>query len=181
MHIILDPLVRLLSPVLCFTAEEIWQAMPHNAGDDTYSVLFNDMPKNVEEYNDEKLGEKYEIIRKIRTDVSKALEIARADKVIGHSLNAKVELFAEDKLYDFLKENEKDLVTLFIISDAKVSNGSADGAYKGEEVEGLSVKVSQADGDKCERCWMFSTTVGEDSDHPKLCRRCAEVVKKIKF
>lgn len=181
MHIILDALVRLLSPVLCFTAEEIWQAMPHNAGDDTYSVLFNDMPKNVEEYNDEKLGEKYEIIRKIRTDVSKALEIARADKVIGHSLNAKVELFAEDKLYDFLKENEKDLVTLFIISDAKVSNGSADGAYKGEEVEGLSVKVSQADGDKCERCWMFSTTVGEDSDHPKLCRRCAEVVKKIKF
>ena len=181
MHIILDALVRLLSPVLCFTAEEIWQAMPHNAGDDTYSVLFNDMPKNVEEYNDEKLGEKYELIRKIRTDVSKALEIARADKVIGHSLNAKVELFAEDKLYDFLKENEKDLVTLFIISDAKVSNGSADGAYKGEEVEGLSVKVSQADGDKCERCWMFSTTVGEDSDHPKLCRRCAEVVKKIKF
>ena len=83
--------------------------------------------------------------------------------------------------YDFLKENEKDLVTLFIISDAKVSNGSADGAYKGEEVEGLSVKVSQADGDKCERCWMFSTTVGEDPDHPKLCRRCAEVVKKIKF
>ena len=181
MHIILDALVRLLSPVLCFTAEEIWQAMPHNAGDDTYSVLFNDMPKNVEEYNDEKLGEKYELIRKIRTDVSKALEIARADKVIGHSLNAKVELFAEDKLYDFLKENEKDLVTLFIISDAKVSNGSADGAYKGEEVEGLSVKVSQADGDKCERCWMFSTTVGENSDHPKLCRRCAEVVKKIKF
>ncbi len=181
MHIILDALVRLLSPVLCFTAEEIWQAMPHNAGDDTYSVLFNDMPKNVEEYNDEKLGEKYELIRRIRTDVSKALEIARADKVIGHSLNAKVELFAEDKLYDFLKKNEKDLVTLFIISDAKVSNGSADGAYKGEEVEGLSVKVSQADGDKCERCWMFSTTVGEDSDHPKLCRRCAEVVKKIKF
>ena len=67
MHIILDALVRLLSPVLCFTAEEIWQAMPHNAGDDTYSVLFNDMPKNVEEYNDEKLGEKYELIRKIRT------------------------------------------------------------------------------------------------------------------
>ena len=182
MYIILDSLVRLLSPVLCFTSEEIWQAMPHKAGDDTYSVLFNDMPVKNDLYNDEKLDEKYELIRKIRADVSKALEIARKDKVIGHSLNAKVELYAEGKLYDFLKENEKDLITLFIVSDAEVVCGASDEtAFAGEDTEGLKIKVSQAPGEKCERCWMYSTTVGEDKEHTKLCARCADVIKKIKF
>ena len=182
MYLILDSLVRLLSPVLCFTSEEIWQAMPHKAGDDTYSVLFNDMPVKNDLYNDEKLDEKYELIRKIRADVSKALEIARKDKVIGHSLNAKVELYAEGKLYDFLKENEKDLITLFIVSDAEVVCGASDEtAFAGEDTEGLKIKVSQAPGEKCERCWMYSTTVGEDKEHTKLCARCADVIKKIKF
>ena len=182
MYIILDSLVRLLSPVLCFTSEEIWQAMPHKAGDDTYSVLFNDMPVKNDLYADEKLNEKYELIRKIRADVSKALEIARKDKVIGHSLNAKVELYAEGKLYDFLKENEKDLITLFIVSDAEVVCGASDEtAFAGEDTEGLKIKVSQAPGEKCERCWMYSTTVGEDKEHTKLCARCADVIKKIKF
>lgn len=181
MYIILDSLVRLLTPVLCFTAEEIWQAMPHRSCDDTYSALFNPMPKAADEYDDDALSEKYELIRRIRTDVSKALELARCDKIIGHSLGARVELYADGKLYDFLKENEKDLVTLFIVSDAAVLKGSAEGAYAGEEVGGLKIRVSQADGEKCERCWMFSDTVGTDSQHPALCRRCAGVVKKIKF
>ncbi len=181
MYIILDSLVRLLAPVLCFTSEEIWQSMPHKASDDKYAVVFNDMPKTNDKYDNDALNDKYEFIKKIRADVSKALEIARKDKVIGHSLNAKVELFADGKLYDFLKECEKDLVTIFIVSDAAVTKGDCVDAYIGEEAEGLKVKVSQAEGEKCERCWMYSKTVGTDTEHPRLCKRCADVVKKIKF
>ncbi len=183
MYIILDSLVRLLTPVLCFTSEEIWKAMPHKSEDDTQSVMFNDMPEPCDQYDDTALEEKYEIIRKVRNDVSKALEIARQDKVIGHSLGAKVQLFADGRLYDFLKENENALVTLFIISAAGVSklNEAPDDTYIAEDTEGLKIEVTQARGDKCERCWMFSETVGQDSEHPKLCKRCADVVKKIVF
>ena len=179
MFIILDSLVRLLAPVLCFTTEEIWNAMPHKKGDDKECVLFNDLPGVNREYENKEIEEKFDKFIDIRADVSKALELARNEKVIGHSLNAHVKLYATGKLYDFLKENEADLVTVFIVSDVSVINGENKEAYKGEQTENLYVEVSQAEGEKCERCWMYSKTVGTDSDHPTLCKRCADVVKSL--
>ena len=179
MYEILQTLVRMLTPVLAFTTEEIWQFMPHRANDDTESVQLNSWPEVNEKYIDDKLAEKWDKILALRSDVSKALEVARASKVIGHSLNAKVTIFADGEEYEFIKSIEDDLVTIFIISDVsikKLAEAPAE-AQKGEEMPNVKVAVEQAPGDKCERCWMYSEYVGKDKNHPTLCKRCTDVVK----
>ncbi|PYG86878.1 isoleucyl-tRNA synthetase [Ruminiclostridium sufflavum DSM 19573] len=178
MYEILHSLVLMLTPVLAFTTEEIWQYMPHRAGDDTESIQLNDLPEMNEKYIDKTLAEKWDKILALRSDVSKALEVARANKTIGHSLNAKVTIFADGEDYNFIKSLESDLVTIFIISDASVKKLSeaSEGAQKGDEMPEIKISVEQASGDKCDRCWMFSEYVGKDEKHPTLCKRCADVV-----
>jgi isoleucyl-tRNA synthetase len=179
MYEILDTLIRMLVPVLAFTSEEVWQYMPHKAADDRESIQLNDWPELKEKYLDTKLDEKWNEILNLRTDVSKALEMARANKVIGHSLNAKVTIFADGKSLEFIKSLEKDLITIFIISDFELKS-LADApaeAISGEAVQGIKIAVSQASGEKCERCWMYSESVGKHDDHPSLCSRCASVVE----
>ncbi len=177
---ILDALVKLLAPVLSFTTEEIWQFMPHKSSDNRESVLFNDMPSVNGAYNDKALDEKWSKILEIRTDVSKALELARANKTIGHSLNALVSIYADSNNYAFMKAIKEDLSTIFIVSavELKVLEELTDiDVYVGEEVEGIKIAVAQAPGEKCERCWIFSETVGDNDKHPTLCDRCASVIK----
>ena len=98
-------------------------------------------------------------------DVAKKLEEARSAKTIGHSLNAKVIMSAKDEEYRFLQENKELLMTVFIVSGLEVVEGESD------------IKVEVADGEKCERCWMYSTTVGEDEENPTICSRCSEALK----
>jgi isoleucyl-tRNA synthetase len=180
MYEILDAMVKLLAPVLAFTSEEIWDYMPHRRSDDLESVLLNGVPEVREKYNNNELEVKWDKIIDIREDVSKALEIARTDKVIGHSLGAFVTIYADDKYYDFLKSIENDLETIFIVSGAQVKQKGVDEAegsgYKGETVEGITITVSQAQGEKCERCWIVSKTVGNSEEHPTLCSRCSTVI-----
>jgi isoleucyl-tRNA synthetase len=178
MYEILHNLVRMLTPVLAFTTEEIWQYMPHRASDDTESVQLNSWPQVNEKYVNTELSEKWEKIFELRSDVSKTLEIARANKTIGHSLNAKVTLYADGEDLEFIKNIENDLVTIFIVSDVEIKNlaDAPANAQKGEEMPTVKVSVEQAPGDKCERCWMFSEYVGKDEKHPTLCKRCADVV-----
>ncbi len=174
MYTILNALVRMMSPIIAFSSEEMWKFMPHGKEDNTGSVLFNDMPKVNPAYDSDALENKYADLIAARADVQKALEEARNAKVIGHSLGADVTIYAEGNKYNFLKENEDMLKTLFIVSGAKVEEGTADGAFEGEF--GIKVKVAAAAGEKCERCWMFSETVGSDANHPTLCSRCAAAV-----
>lgn len=179
MYEILEALVMILTPVLAFTSEEIWQYMPHRKGHNTESVQLNDWPTANAKFDNKKLEEKWDRILALRDDVSKALEVARASKLIGHSLNAKVTVYAKGEAFNFVKSIEKDLITIFIVSDfelAKYEDAPADAA-SGEEFEGIKVAVSVAEGEKCERCWMYSTTVGKDHDHPTLCERCATVLE----
>ena len=178
MYEILQSLVRMLTPVLAFTTEEIWQFMPHRAEDDTESVQLNSWPQVNEKYINTVLAEKWEKIFELRSDVSKALEISRANKTIGHSLNAKVTLYADAENLEFIKSIENELVTVFIVSAVEIKNlaDAPDVAQKGEEMPGIKVLVEQAPGDKCERCWMFSEFVGKDEKHPTLCKRCTDVV-----
>lgn len=179
MYEILDALVKMLTPVLAFTSEEIWQHMPHKAGDDAESVQLNYWPVINEVYDNKELEEKCAKIIRIRQVVSKALEIARTEKLIGHSLNAKVSIYADDSGYDFLKSIEKDLITIFIVSDVEIINSEdAEGKfYEDEEFKGIKVVISQAEGEKCERCWMISKTVGKDEKHPAICDRCRTVIE----
>ncbi|MBR5496166.1 MAG: class I tRNA ligase family protein, partial [Oscillospiraceae bacterium] len=177
MYKILSVLTRMLAPVLSFTSEEIWASMPHVATDDTEAVLFNEMEKELSISPSAEFTAKWDMIYNIREDVKKALEIKRTDKEIKASLEAKVVLYCDnDELYSFVKENTNDLATIFIVSQVEAVNG-ADGEFKGD-VEGLSVSVVKAQGDKCERCWIYSETVGTVAEHPTICARCASVLEK---
>lgn len=174
---ILDMLVRMLTPVLCFTAEEIWAAMPHKSTDNLDGAIFNDIPTPDPELEDAALEEKFARILALRSDVSKALEAARNDKIIGHSLNALVKLYATGELAAFLKEN--DLATLLIVSAVEVIEAEAPAsAVKAEETPGLAITVEQAPGEKCQRCWMYSTSVGTNTEHPDVCDRCAHELEE---
>lgn len=166
MYIILDSLVRLLTPMIVYTAEEIWKAMPHTKNEQVESVMLTDFPKENAIYDNEELSAKWDEIIKLKDIVAKELENARAEKKIGHSLNAKV-IISTNKKYEFLKENMELLRTVFIISDLEITKSEGE----------LEVKVEQAPGEKCERCWMYSTTVGEDKENPTICHRCSEALK----
>ena len=173
---VLDALTLILTPILAFTADEIWQAMPHDKSRNGESPLFNEIPQpNFIEADSEFIA-KWDRIHSVRYDVQKALELARNEKIIGKPLEAKVSLYADGELYDFLKSVEAQLPEIFITSSVTVENG--EGEVKGD-VEGLSVTVSKADGEKCERCWKFSDTVGQDENHPTLCAHCAKVMKEL--
>ena len=173
---VLDALTLLLTPILAFTGDEIWKSMPHDASRNPESPLFNEIPKPGFIETDAAFMEKWEKIHAVRNDVQKALELARNDKVIGKSLEAKVTLCAAGDLYDFLKDLESALPEIFITSAVEVVNG--DGGFQGS-VESLSVRISRAEGEKCERCWSYSTTVGSCAEHPTLCAKCASVIKTM--
>ena len=169
---VLDALTLILTPILAFTADEIWLAMPHDKSRNGESPLFNEIPQpNFIEADSEFIA-KWDRIHSVRYDVQKALELARNEKIIGKPLEAKVSLYADGELYDFLKSVEAQLPEIFITSSVTVENGEG-------EVKGLSVTVSKADGEKCERCWKFSDTVGQDKNHPTLCAHCAKVMKEL--
>ena len=173
---VLDALTLLLTPILAYTADEIWLAMPHESSKNSESPLFNEIPEADYIEADENFIAKWERIHEVRTDVQKALELARNEKTIGKPLEAQVTLYAEGELYEFLKSVEGALPEIFITSAVKVENGNE--GMKGD-VDGLYVSVSKAEGEKCERCWKFSDTVGSNSEHPTLCAHCAEVMKEL--
>ena len=168
MYEILDSLVKILAPMTCFTAEEIWNAMPHRENENVESVMLTDYPKFKPEYENKELEERWNKIIALKEEVSKKLEEARMEKVIGHSLNAKVTLYTNDDKYEQLMKDADLLATVFIVSKVEVENN------KREEDNEIGIKVEAADGEKCERCWMYSDTVGKDHTHPTLCKRCID-------
>ena len=178
MYRILDTLARLLAPILAYTTEEIWSYLPHLASHDTESVLFNRMPEYDAQLADDALAEKWDKVIVIRADVLKALEEARAEKVIGQSLAADVTVYADEKTKAFLSEMKDELATIFIVSRVALADleDASEGAVSGELVKTL---VAPAAGEKCERCWIYTDDIGSDAAHPTLCARCAGVVSKI--
>ena len=164
---ILRTMTLYLAPVISFTAEEIWGYMPRSEKDDAESVFFNRLPEKSGVSADEEFMEKWEKIDELRDIVNKALEEARGQKLIGKSLEAKVTLNCGRDWYDFAKSVENDLVSAFIVSAVDVEKS---------EFDGVNVKVEVAPGEKCERCWTHSDTVGKCAEHPTLCARCAEIV-----
>ncbi len=177
MYIILDSITRLMSPILAYTSDEIWEFMPHRSNDDKECVLFNEFPKPVSIKLDEEFINVWDKIQALRDDVKKALEISRKNKEIGKSLESKVRLYCSGDLYEFVKQVEKELPSVFIVSQVEIINGN-EGDIKGSSLPGVSITVSKVDADKCERCWTHSETVGQNKDHPTLCKRCAEILSK---
>jgi len=176
---VLQALVRLLAPVLAFTSEEIWRYVPDDKGK-AISVQLAGMPQVVDDYLDEELEQKWERLLAVRGEITRALEEARREKVIGNSLEAAVELYAGAELYNFLKPAADDLATIFIVSQAalKPMAEAPAGARAIDTMPDLSVVVKPASGQKCERCWMYHEEVGLDPEHPAICPRCTGVIKK---
>ena len=178
-------MTKIMAPILAFTSDEIWQAMPHRAEDDPRNVVFNEMNQPFADYAlSDKAMEKWDVVEKLRDDVNAVLETARADKKIGKALEAHVSLHADDDeaARALMATFGVSLSEVFLVSDCNItSEPAAEGSTVGKGVNfpGLTIEVSEARGEKCERCWMHSTHVGENPDHPTLCPRCAAVVSKL--
>ncbi|MGL5710960.1 MAG: class I tRNA ligase family protein, partial [Cetobacterium sp.] len=175
---VLVTLTKMVAPILSFTAEEIWETLPESLKD-SESVLLTDWYVNNDQYLNDELDTKWEEIAKLRKDVNKTLELARQgeNKIIGNSLDAKVILNAADAdLERFLQENKEILEEVFIVSQLVITNEKDDSFVKGEEQEALFVKVEHADGEKCERCWKYSTELGTNPEHETICPRCTSAL-----
>jgi isoleucyl-tRNA synthetase len=175
MYEIMLDLVVMIAPVLSFTMEEVWQFMKKPASMPE-SVFMMSWPECKEEYIDEALESKWDNFIEIRSEITRVLEGARRAKTIGHSLDAKVELHATGEALAILRSVEGDLATLLIVSQAKLVEGLA-GGVEATGREDLKVTVQAAEGEKCERCWIYSDTVGKDAEHPTVCARCAAALK----
>ncbi len=170
LHEILTSLLKLMAPILSFTADEAWWSLP---GRSNGSVHMEPLPKVNDAWIDGALEKRWQIILALRTDVQRALEGARQAKVIGHPLDAEVILSLPEALRDALAGQEDLLRTVFIVSGVSLSGEDVmEGAMEGVETEGLKIQVKPARGSKCERCWVRTETVGQFSEHPSICHRC---------
>lgn len=179
MYEILDVVVRIMAPILAFTSEEVWKYMPERSGKEQ-SVHLCRLPEVKSEFQDPALAKTWEELLQVRREVLKALERSRADKLIGHPLDASVKLFVNDRLASLLGPYAGELRTIFITSQALVvhetereNNGTS------TDMQGLAITVERISYEKCERCWIHDPSVGEDSAHPLVCQRCRSALNEM--
>ncbi|SPE34183.1 isoleucyl-tRNA synthetase [Candidatus Sulfopaludibacter sp. SbA3] len=164
---VLDSLVRLLAPLMSFTAEEVWGHMGRPGS--VHAAFFPEgaeLTEGIGEPARKRMGN-WDRLMEVRGDVLKSLETARNEKLIGAPLEARVRLSTNGDLYPLLEQHAAELPGLFIVSQVDLERG---------EGEGLSVKVERAGGQKCERCWKYTTDVGSDARYPTVCNACAGAV-----
>ncbi|MDM8552705.1 isoleucine--tRNA ligase [Desulfobacterales bacterium HSG2] len=192
MHTILDAIVRLMAPILPFTAEEVWKFMPERDGKEE-SIHLTSLPVADTAWKNRELAERWEQLLEVRGEVTKSMEEARAMKLVGHSLDAGVIISASSDKYEALKSYTDDLRAISIVSKlsfahknnedktvavgntAEVNETPVKVPENGDE--SLSVLVVPAPGNKCERCWICDPSVGTISDHPTICRRCRDALE----
>ncbi len=180
LFLILDTLTKMFAPILAFTCDEIWLAMPHRAEDDARNVVLNEMNKPFAQYAlDEAEMAKWDKLISVRSDVNGVLEKARADKRIGKPLEASVTLRAQGESKAVLESiSDMDLKDLLIVSECLISEDEAndEGAVvaSGANNPGLTVSVREAEGVKCPRCWMHSKAADPETG---LCPRCKAVLE----
>ncbi|HWR89788.1 MAG TPA: class I tRNA ligase family protein, partial [Dissulfurispiraceae bacterium] len=177
---ILLKMTGLMAPILSFTAEEIWSYIPRTGGGQApESVFLSAFPEVEEEFVDEPLERRWERLIMIRDEANKALELRRKEKFIGNSLEAKLVLGLAEEDMRLLGEYDDFLPYLFIVSAVELqpSGHAAEAAYVSGAVPGLKITVERAPGEKCERCWNWSTSVGAAADHPTVCSRCHSAVR----
>ena len=172
MTTLLDTMVRLLAPILTFTAEEVWLALPAWP-DKAESVHLTRFPEVNEAWLKPELADTWKTLVAVKSEVAKAIETARQNKVVGHSLDAAVAIGASGELRALLEAHREDLRALLIVSDVRIADAEEIGeGFKSAEIAGLAVSVGRATGAKCDRCWIYSETVGVSAEHPTICERC---------
>ena len=192
-----EALTRLLAPIMTFTCEEVWKYLPKVEGrpESVHLALFPNDSDILRKDTAEGLGrgtasavpprrqtdgasapegsDDWANLRLVRDEVLKALEAARNNKLIGGPLEAQIYLAAPEPLYALLKRHEAQLRYLFIVSAVTLTQAAGNGTGT------VKVEVKKADGQKCERCWNYSTHVGEDKNYPTVCERCSAVLKEL--
>jgi isoleucyl-tRNA synthetase len=168
LDVILKSLTCLMAPILSFTSEEVWKYIPQEPGK-AESVHLASFPEVQSEYLDDALNERWERIWEVRAVVTKALEEARKEKVIGLSLDAQVHLHLPEKVFSFLECYEKDLKSIFIVSSVTL--------HQTKDQKEVRAVVSRAEGEKCERCWNYDVSVGHHPEHQAICQRCVEAIQ----
>jgi isoleucyl-tRNA synthetase len=176
---VFSALARLLAPILTFTCEEAWRYLPGARGESVHLERFPDAPR---EWLDDTLKRDWDRLLEVRREVAKALETARAEKLIGSGLEAAVRVArAPEDLPALLRAKRELLPTVFIVSRVELdrSGGGASVTYESQDIPGLVIAVDRARGEKCERCWTRSEHVGENRAHPTLCERCVPIVTRL--
>lgn len=178
---VLSGLLSIMAPVMSFTAAEAWEFLP-GTGDGKEAggnVFLQEFPPEIPEAIDPELDEKWQKLLEVRSEITRALEGARRDKVIGHPLEAMVLVKTTGSLTEFLADKWETLKMVSIVSELVQTDDLTGVIYESEVLPELHVSVLPASGGKCERCWLRSETVGEAIDHPELCSRCTSVVSQI--
>ncbi len=181
---ILRGLLQLMQPILCFTADEAWNALYNSVESDSSAgeVALTEFPEVKQDICTPETTKKWLQLVALRSEITKALELARKEKVIGHSLEAKVSLQAVGDLDIFIRQEWQTIKEISIVSElAALTDMEERGIrYTSEDFAGLIVQVEAADGDKCERCWTRSVTVGSNQKHPEICERCSQVLETMR-
>ena len=179
MYLVLNSLIRLIAPILSYTAEEAWGYISHRDCDNKESVFYNDMPEEKAEYSFPEAEAHFNALFAVRDDVMKALEIARAEKRIGKSLEARITIYgsADNAAMKLFRDFADDLGTLFIVSDVVLSEDKAPEGAFADTQSGIAVAVEEASGEKCVRCWMYTESAEKDEDGQPLCPRCKRVTE----
>ncbi|MDD5772223.1 MAG: isoleucine--tRNA ligase [bacterium] len=177
---IITNLTKVIAPIMCHTADEVWQYIPKSHGKEI-SIHLTEMPKLNEDYMQKHLEENWTNLFSIRKEVYSALEIARQSKTIAKSLEANVTLYVEDKkLETILNKYKNELPTIFIVSSVDISNikNDADNLFTAVSIPNLKIYIEKSQGKKCERCWTYTKDSGIDKEHPDLCPKCLKIIKE---
>jgi isoleucyl-tRNA synthetase len=179
-HRIASALVRLIAPILAFTSEEVWKHMPRGDGEpESVHMATFPVANELERVLDDARAKNWDRLLLVREEVLKALEPARAAKIISSGLEARVTLAGSVALASMLRKYAEVLPGLFIVSQVAVTESKLEGALDSPALGGLQIQVARAQGGKCERCWNYSIHVGENADYPTLCERCVAALAEI--
>jgi isoleucyl-tRNA synthetase len=167
--------------------DDVWGFLPKVEDNPPSSVHLAALPKARAEWLDDELDERWERLLRVKGEIAKALEAARRNKVIGHPLDARVTVFPPDGMGPMLNKAATNLKDILIVSQLVVASaaqqaigvlqqGEGGESFESDDIPGLKVAVEKARGEKCERCWNYSESVGTNSGHPTLCERCWNIL-----
>jgi isoleucyl-tRNA synthetase len=174
-------LLSLMTPITVFTAEEVWKYFPRAAGEPESAHLgLFPKPEAVGASLGQEIESNWQSLLEFRREVLKALEEKRKEKFISGSLEAKVRIFSDyPQRTQFLNSYRDVLPALFIVSQVEIVDESKDLPPRDAPPGGWRIEIARADGAKCERCWNYSTHVGENADYPTVCERCVKALTEI--
>jgi len=177
---ILNHFVRVLAPILAFTAEEVFQVMPRDKGlAEEKSVHLLDWPEVPQQWENPEVGKKFELLTELRPYILRALEDKRRVNEIGSSLEAKIVFrTASERDYLYLEQFAESLPSIFIVSQVRLEKVQDVAQGLCEVFPKMEILIQKAEGNKCCRCWNFRA-LGEDTQHPELCSRCAAAVREL--